>query len=253
MAMRVRSASGFYHIMLRGNGKQLIFEDDVDRRRFLSDLQHTFEGRDCSVIVWCLMDNHVHLVVDDRDNCLSSVMQTLCMRYAQYFNMRHERVGHLFEGRFKSLPIESNEYLLQAVRYVLNNPVAAGMGSLEEYPWSSFAEYCDGIDGITDTEPVLAMFTSMDSFIAFCHEGCEPFNGAFECDNVPDELASVVALEVVRNVGCEDLSHIKTYSLERRGEVLCALKRARITDKQIVRLTGISRSSVYRCISAAGL
>lgn len=245
--MRSRAESGFYHVMLRGNGRQLIFEDDADRREFLSCLDNAIEREGVSLIAWCLMDNHVHLIIDDPHDRLSTVMYRIGMKYAMYFNNRHQREGHLFEGRFKSSPIESDEYLVQAVRYVLNNPVAAGISTLEDYRWSSYAEYC-GERGLTNTKPILDMFSSVEDFVSFCREGAPVFDGKLEFDNVPDQLVKEVATNIAIQLGCTDLSKIKALSLKRRGAIVRALRDAGLTVNQISRLVGISSASLYRSL-----
>lgn len=245
--MRSRAESGFYHVMLRGNGRQLIFEDDADRREFLSCLDNAIEREGVSLIAWCLMDNHVHLIIDDPHDRLSTVMYRIGMKYAMYFNNRHQREGHLFEGRFKSSPIESDEYLVQAVRYVLNNPVAAGISTLEDYRWSSYAEYC-GERGLTNTKPILDMFSSLEDFVSFCREGAPVFDGKLEFDNVPDQLVKEVATNIAIQLGCTDLSKIKALSLKRRGAIVRALRDAGLTVNQISRLIGISSASLYRSL-----
>ncbi|WP_297034755.1 transposase [uncultured Enorma sp.] len=245
--MRSRAESGFYHVMLRGNGRQLIFEDDADRREFLSCLDNAIEREGVSLIAWCLMDNHVHLIIDDPHDRLSTVMYRIGMKYAMYFNNRHQREGHLFEGRFKSSPIESDEYLVQAVRYVLNNPVAAGISTLEDYRWSSYAEYC-GERGLTNTKPILDMFSSVEDFVSFCREAAPVFDGKLEFDNVPDQLVKEVATNIAIQLGCTDLSKIKALSLKRRGAIVRALRDAGLTVNQISRLIGISSASLYRSL-----
>ena len=113
-AARRVSESGYYHVILRGDGKRRIFEDDDDRREFLKLLSEQVVSRGVDIVAWCLMDNHVHLVVQDSSSCLSIAIGSLAMRYAQRFNMRTGHVGHVFQERFKSSPIESDAYLLEA-------------------------------------------------------------------------------------------------------------------------------------------
>lgn len=191
------------------------------------------------------MDNHVHLIIDDPHDKLSTVMYRLGMKYAMYFNNRHQREGYLFEGRFKSSPIETDEYLLQAVRYVLNNPVAAGISTLEGYRWSSYAEYC-GESGLTNTKTILDMFSNVEDYVAFCREGSPTFDGKFEFDNVPDNLAKEVASKIALQLGCTDLSKTKAMPPEQRGTIVRAFRDAKFTIKQISRLTGLSAASLYR-------
>ena len=127
--------------MLRGCGKQCLFEDDADRIKFLEILSSNTEKYRVSVLAWCLMDNHIHLVLSDRQDDLSPCLKAIAGHYAMYFNSRTAHVGHVFQDRFKSKPIETDGYLLQAIRYVHRNPEKAGIAAAEDYPWSSYAEY----------------------------------------------------------------------------------------------------------------
>ena len=106
-APRAIAESGFYHVILRGNGKQIIFEDDADRRAFLDLLAKRAADAGIRILAWCLMENHVHLVLEDPTQTLSEMMRRLSGDYAQRFNRKSGRVGHVFEHRFKSCPIEN--------------------------------------------------------------------------------------------------------------------------------------------------
>lgn len=134
----------------------MIFSDDADRARFCLLLQYASETYGMIVHAFCLMGNHVHLLVQPREADLSSAMHVLGFRYAQYFNKKYKRRGHLYQGRFKSIIVQSGSYLMHLVRYIHLNPVRAGMvRHPEHYLWSShrayagFAEYawltCDFI------------------------------------------------------------------------------------------------------------
>lgn len=250
MPMRRRSESGFYHVMLRGNAKQIIFEDDDDRRRFLALLGSSTQGTSISIVAWCFMDNHVHLVLADPKDEVSAALHDLAMSYALYFNRKCQRTGHVFEGRYKSLPIDTDEYLLQVVRYVINNPVAAGISSLDDYPWSSFPEYC-GQKGLTDVGIVLDMFESPEDFEQFCREGSQPYDRKLEHDSVPDAMALPVANHIAMQLGYRDVSQVTSLSREKQSAFLSDLADAGLTHKQIARLTGISASTISRRIREA--
>jgi REP element-mobilizing transposase RayT len=136
---RIAPAGSIFHITTRGNRRQGIFLDDDDRRRFLRLLDGTVAQFRWRCHAYCLMDNHVHLLVELTDENLSDGMQWLLGRYAQDFNWRHGFDGHLFQGRFKSELVESNWHLLEVSRYIVLNPVRAGMRtSAAEWPWSSY-------------------------------------------------------------------------------------------------------------------
>ena len=131
-----------HHIVARGNQRQPIFVDDEDRAAFLDLLVEARERYRCFLLAYCLMSNHVHLVVQDGEGELSRALRHVIGVYAQRFNRRHDRVGHLFEQRFWNSLIEVDQYLAVAVEYVHRNPLEAGMvEELADYQWSSFPAY----------------------------------------------------------------------------------------------------------------
>ena len=137
---RQKSQTGLYHITMRGNGKQLLFEDDEDRRRILSLIRSSIARFNIRLIAWCLMGNHVHLVLSDPDDNMSEAMHLVMSCYATWYNRRHGHVGHVFQDRFSSASISSEEYLLDAIRYVHFNPQKAGICPYDAYRWSSHLE-----------------------------------------------------------------------------------------------------------------
>ena len=127
--------------MARGNARLPIFEDDNDRKRFLSLLEAASKRFNLAIHAYCLMDNHYHLVVETPDANLSAAMRHINGVYTQSFNRRHGRSGHVFQGRYKALVVEAEAYLAELSRYVVLNPVRAGIAeTAEQYPWSSFRQ-----------------------------------------------------------------------------------------------------------------
>ncbi len=137
---RLDVPGALHHIMVRGIDRSAIFKDDEDRSRFLERLGENIAGGHCAVYAWVLMDNHVHLLFRSGKEGISAVMRKLLTWYAQYFNRRHHRTGHLFENRYKSILCEEETYLLVLVRYIHLNPIRATiittMDELDHYPWS---------------------------------------------------------------------------------------------------------------------
>ena len=129
MVRKIRkiSQTGYYHVMSRGNNKQIIFRDESDRLKYLSCIKDALKKHNLKLICYCLMSNHTHLVIYDKENQLSLFMLTLNSKYASYFNKKYERVGYLFQDRFRSECIGDERQLLAAYRYVLNNPYKAGL------------------------------------------------------------------------------------------------------------------------------
>lgn len=139
---RIHVPGGVYHVMLRGNGGQVVFPDPADGARFLDLLAEgtTRFGFRCHG--YCLMPNHVHLVLQAGAVPLSSAMQNLAFRYTRYVNARERRTGHLFQGRYKAILVDAESYLLALVRYVHLNPVRAGLaGTPEAWRWSGHRAY----------------------------------------------------------------------------------------------------------------
>ena len=150
--LRIEFAGAVYHLMARGNAGDDVFRDDEDRQQFLDILARTCAEEGWRVLCFCLMDNHVHLVVITDRATLARGMRQLIGVYSQRFNRRHGRHGHLFQGRYKSLLVETSAYLTQLCAYVLRNPVAAGLVPTpgawprSSYRWNSGGRRADWFD-----------------------------------------------------------------------------------------------------------
>lgn len=142
---RTLSESGIYHAMVRGVNRQPIFTSDGDKERYLVFLWASSHKQKVSVHAYCLMDNHVHLLIrQDGDSPIGEFFRSLGTRYAGWFNTEYGRVGHLFQGRFKSKPVETDAYLLSVVRYIHLNPVESGMcEDPGDYRFSSYSAYAE--------------------------------------------------------------------------------------------------------------
>ncbi|WP_442596711.1 transposase [Neobacillus sp. D3-1R] len=123
---RRKSQSGVYHIMLRGINRQTIFEDDEDRQKFLETLKKYKDISQFQLYSYCLMDNHVHLLVREMEETLSDAIKRVSSSYVYWYNFKYERVGHLFQERFKSENVENTSYFLTVLRYIHQNPVRQG-------------------------------------------------------------------------------------------------------------------------------
>jgi len=159
---RIHYPGAVYHVILRGNAGQPIFFDDRDRYRLYLLLQYVGEKFNCRIFGFCLMTNHIHLVVQTGDISLSRIMQNLSLRYTKWINFTQSRTGHVFQGRYKALLLDADRYLLQLVRYIHLNPVRAGMvATLDEYPWSSHRAYqgSESLPWLT-TDWVLSMLSA---------------------------------------------------------------------------------------------
>ena len=170
-----RTVTGFYHVCARGTGKQLIFEDNEDRWEFLELMRDCCREAGVTVIAWCLMGNHVHLVLADYEDAMSAAMQRLLLTYARRFNKRTGRAGCLFRERFERRSLDTDWQVMEAIRSVHADPQEAGISLIECYPWSSFAEHlraydsdaADAARGFSDPSCVLELFGSAEGFIAY--------------------------------------------------------------------------------------
>jgi REP element-mobilizing transposase RayT len=152
--LRIEFPGAMYHVIARGNARASIFLNDHDRRAFLAELRDVAERFDWWYWAYCLMRNHYHLVVETVRPTLGRGMRELNGNHAQAFNKRHDRVGHLFQGRYQGILIDQHGYLAQVIRYVLMNPVRAGLVSgPHDWYWSSYLATV----GLADAPPRLAI------------------------------------------------------------------------------------------------
>lgn len=140
--LRIEFPGAIYHVTSRGDRREAIFEDNEDRQSLLTIVGQAMERFDAAVLAYCLMDNHYHLVVHTRRANLSRLMQHLNGVYTQAYNRRHNKMGHLFQGRFKGILVDRNAYLLEVCRYVDLNPLRARMvRDPGNWPWSSYGAH----------------------------------------------------------------------------------------------------------------
>src|SRR5208337_2606050 len=153
---RLEFPGAFYHIIVRGNHRQDIFLNEQDRLEYLSRVSHYKEKTGFILYAYVLMSNHVHLLIETPKSPVSKIMQLINFTYTHYFNRKYGKVGHLFQGRYKAILCDRDEYLLGLVRYIHLNPVRANIVSLpHEHLWSSHSEYLGLKKGLADTDRVL--------------------------------------------------------------------------------------------------
>ena len=159
--LRIEYPGAFYHVASRGNEQKDVFKSQKDREKFLDYLASATERYGAVLHAYCLMSNHYHLLLETPDGNLAQIMRHINGAYTTYFNIKRKRAGHLFQGRYKAILVEFDEYAMELTRYIHLNPVRAGMVTLpEEYRWSSYPSYI-GLSPVPDwlrLEAILAHF-----------------------------------------------------------------------------------------------
>jgi len=190
---RKLSSTNIYHVMIRGNRRQDIFLEDEDRFRFIKILKKVKQKGEYELYAYCLMSNHVHLLIKEKNDQISRVMKRINISYVNYFNKKYQQIGHLFQGRYKSEPIESENYLLTVLCYIHNNPLNASIvNDLKEYPWSSYFGYTEKSSRqafLIKSEDILSLFSpnkdrAIDLFIKYHHQNILEKNNIIE---LPEE------------------------------------------------------------------
>lgn len=232
---REKCPNSIYHVIVRGNNREDIFRDYADRISYLKRLKRYKEKFKMEVYAYCLMTNHVHLVIYDNGQNLSKFMQGLSLSYAIYFNKKYDRSGHVFQGRFTSLMVRSDEYFIYVSKYVHRNPVKANIvEDALQYNWSSFKAYIkerDKLD-IVSTNRLLKYFSdnkrkAKKLYLAYIR-------------NVEDEGEAEVAsaLEKSYSVQSDETQKLKEVSVDRIFEV--AEQRFKVSKVEIVQRNNIA-------------
>jgi REP element-mobilizing transposase RayT len=151
-SIRLKSEHGIYHVMLRGLNQAQLFYDDEDYEAFLTRLCKYKEQYSFQLFAYCLLGNHVHLLFKERDWTLSDFIKSVTVSYAHWFNRKYDRSGYLFQGRYRSEPVDSTDYLYTVLRYIHNNPVMIGESIAH---WTSYDEYVNK-NNLVDTQWVLS-------------------------------------------------------------------------------------------------
>lgn len=249
-----RTVTGFYHVCARGTGKQLIFESDDDRWEFLELMRDCCREAGVTVVAWCLMGNHVHLVLADYEDRMSAAMHRLLLTYARRFNKRTGRTGHLFQNRFDRRSLDTDRHLMAAIRYVHADSQEAGIAPIERYPWSSFAEYLRAFDddttiGFSDPSAVLELFGSAEGFIAYSLETLDGSDPVIHDMDETEWERHAFADKMAKGLGVS-LDRLKAVPPAQRDGFVFALHEAGYTVREIERYMGISKSTASRIVRA---
>lgn len=250
---RQKSNTKVYHVIVRGNAKQDIFLENQDYSKFMKEICKTKEKYEYELYSYCLMTNHVHLIIHDKTDCLSKILQSITISYSSYWNKKYERVGHLFQNRFLSKNVETDGYLKRLCRYIHQNPSKSGIAKMEEYPWSSYQEYLKD-SSIIEQSQILALFANhtqeaIKNFITFHATGRNEndIKDLIEyemIEKLDDEHARQYIEEILELTNIQEIAQ---YEIVKRNRYLSQLKDKKgISKVQIARLTGLSTKIVER-------
>lgn len=245
---RKESKLGIYHVIIKGTGSQCIFEDDLDREKFLDILKASLDYSGSKMYSYVLMHNHVHLILKNTLSEMASCMQKLCGSYARYFNNKASRSGHLFKSRYKSEAIDDESYFLSAIRYIHQNPERAKVSKTQDYKWSSYKEYTTQ-NTLCATEDVFEIFGSVENFIAFnlnrfIHAEDDAIDKSDQVEpSCAQEIVQYLVSKALQSIRLNDLKSLKK---EVRNFYLQRLKEQGLSIRQIQRLTGIGRNIIMR-------
>lgn len=254
---REKSGTGVYHVMLRGINKQTIFEDDEDYSLFRGLLYHMVYYKDeqgkqqeprCIFYAYCIMSNHVHLLLRESAENLSTVIQRISVAYALYYNNKYQRAGHLFQNRFKSEPVNDRGYFVTLLRYIHQNPVAAGIAnSVNDYEWSSWSEY-ENHDADTKKICCLSHVLKNMTFSDLRELVFDPLPKTAQVLDFDNESRRRTEDEVKafmsETYGLKEPANLQNYSKDRRQDILRATKQYGASIRQLERLTGITFSII---------
>lgn len=252
---RVKSRSGIYHIMLRGVNRQEIFHDDADCKKFLKIIQKYKVKSELKIYAWCLMGNHVHLLLREGNESISNTMKRIGVSFVSYYNWKYRTTGHLFQGRFKSESVENVDYLLTVTRYIHQNPVKAGIvNRVDDWRWSS----CLGYYGqnyfpalLLDEGLILGMLSENQTI---AKEKFKVFNEERNSDECLDEhifrrrkTDEEAKLEIKQLLGPIEIPQVKSLSRLERNKILRKIKKIDgLSQRQAARILGLSANLIFK-------
>lgn len=243
---RERSETGIYHVMIRGINKQIIFQDNEDKEKFIFKVKEYEDLGKYIIYSYCLMDNHIHILLKEMEDEISTAIKRISSSYVFWYNNKYDRSGHLFQGRFKSEVVNSTEYLLTVMRYIHKNPVQANIVlNPEDYIWSSYNEY------------IYEEFNANKNFILnhFSHNKKRALKLFKEyhiddtkdnCLDIKDKrlLSDTELINIINKLDI-DITEIEKLDKVKKYNVLRKLKSIEgTTIRQISRITGVSKSLI---------
>ena len=242
------SETGIYHVMLRGINRQNIFEDDQDRLYFMSVLASCKKVSGFRLHAFVLMSNHIHLLLEPLDEPLDMIFRRIGTRYAVWYNRKYQRAGHLFQDRFRSENVSTVQYYQTVLRYILQNPMKAGMEKHPgEYRWSSYTAYEKGQGIVTDTQYAVELFGGRETLIQYLKQDNDDM--VMDEENHDWRLRDDAARRIMRQITqCSSVSDFQKLDPDLQKKHAAEMYQERLSMGQIARLTGMSKTTVFRIV-----
>lgn len=238
------SPTGYYHVVMRGNDRKIIFESDSDRYKFLDSVDRLRDKDNVKLFAYCLMNNHVHMLICAEMDALSLFNQKIKDSYCYYYNHKYSRTGTLFEGRFWSRAITCDNDLIHVIRYIHKNPVAAGLSAMDTYRWSSYNEFVQG-NIYCDVDDISFLWRSVEEFtdVMKVVDNDDSEIAIYDYLRLSDDEAYAIAVDILQGNLPNEVSD---YSAARRNAIVREMKTKGMSIVQISRLTGVNRGVIAR-------
>lgn len=231
---RAIEESGWAHIILRGINRENLFYDDEDFERFRTTVERFQKEENFSLPIMCMMSNHVHFLLKDENNAYSQIMKKICVSFASYYNKKYDRVGPVFQDRFRSESVLDDRYYLAVIRYIFQNPSKAGICPANAYP-HTILNRDELLTGFFGSESELMEFLNTEQ-----DERCMDYDTTV---SLRDEEAAAVIQELTGQNNPQMMQGMEKCP---RDALLRELKAKGISVRQLSRLTGLNRNIIQR-------
>lgn len=231
--------------MLRGIDRQVIFQDDEDCEKYLQCLADCKKVSGFVLHAYCLMGNHVHLLLQVGKEPLSQIFKRLGVRYVYWYNWKYKRTGHLFQDRFKSEPVEADAYFLAVLRYIYQNPVKAGICKKpEEYPWSSYFS-ASPYQLLIDADKLSSLATP-EELSAFLEQSSETAFLDVDMDGRMNDREAAERIKTLCHLTAT--TEFPFLPADLQSKYLHKLQQNRCSIRQLARLTGLTKAQIERLL-----
>ena len=270
---RIHYDGALYHVMVRGNNGEKVFTTEKEKRQYINIIREYKKRYQFKIYAYCIMDNHAHLLIEVKKVPLSKIMQGIQQVYTQRYNKNHNRTGHIFQQRYKSVLCQKDEYLFALIKYIHFNPIKANLTQTSDYKWSSHNEYIKYVRTLVDVEYVLSMLSSkkkeaINEYKKYMEIEEELKENEYGVDDDKiEEIVNGIEKEEIKQCTLEqiikkttayfeiDMEEIKSRKRTKRISdakklvVLLAKELTEESNKSICKAVGVSESGVSKIIS----